>query len=43
MKAKCKEHSKPRDITANDYDCTDIHIGHHEALADLLSALNKDK
>lgn len=32
--AKC-QWSKPRGITASDYDCTDLHTGYAEALSDI--------
>ncbi len=41
MPAKCRLHSEPRGMTANDYDCTDIHIGYQEALSDLLNRIDK--
>lgn len=40
-----KDHDKncqydtPRGMTANAYDCTDIHIGYKEAVSDIIKAL----
>lgn len=34
-KYKCEIHNKPMGLTANYYDCTDIHIGRAEALSDI--------
>lgn len=39
MSATCKEHRKPRGIDAQDYICTDLHIGYEEAISDVLVAL----
>ena len=36
---ECSDHRRPRDITANEYNCSDIHVGRDEFKADLLAAL----
>lgn len=37
----CEDHSKPRGVTANPYDCTDLHIGRTEGISDTLNAQKK--
>lgn len=39
-KYKCEIHNKPMGLTANYYDCTDIHIGRAEALSDISTIIN---
>jgi hypothetical protein len=38
-----EQHKEPRSITANDYDCSDIHIGRAEAFSDLKNTLTNNK
>lgn len=33
------QHQEPRGVTANEYNCADIHIGRKEGLSDAISAL----
>lgn len=41
-RATCQDaHREPRDISASEYDCSDIHIGRSEALSDAIQAINK--
>lgn len=40
--AKCN-HKEPRGVTANEYDCTDIHIGRAEMLSDLSTYIDSLK
>ena len=39
-KSDCR-HREPRGITADDYDCSDIHIGAAEAFSDVLECLRE--
>ena|SRR3990167_3252576 len=40
--ATCQKHRKPRGITANDYDCSDLHTGYEECLSDVGITFSND-